>query len=145
MKIHWGSGIAIFYGLFVLVMIGMVIMSSRQEINMVQDNYYDKDLNYESFRKSRENASTSSHLVEINYQNGSELILVFPPELSVEEGEVLLYRPSDQRQDKFFQLSLNDQNKMDISTDGLVSGPWRVQLSWIANGKSYYKEKHIIL
>lgn len=145
MKINWGTGIAIFYGLFVVVMVAMVVLSAQEDINMVQDNYYDKDLNYEAFRKSRENGSAMLEPVEINYEHGRGLTLSFPKDIEVERGEVTLYRPSDRNRDQQLPLALNEENEMEIVTTDLVSGPWRILLSWSSSGQSYYKEKHIIL
>lgn len=146
MKLNWGWGIAIFYSLFVIVMIGMVIMSSRQEINMVQDQYYEKDLNYESFRKSRQNASELVSKSMVTYDAGTKSIsLEFPETLQKIQGEVTLYRPSSQSMDKKWPVQLNDAGVMQIKTEDLLPGLWRVLVDFKASGKSYYHEQVVVI
>ncbi len=145
MKINWGTGIAIFYSVFVLIMILMVVKSSRTNINMVQEDYYDRDLNYEEFRKSRENAKNIDPDM-ISYASGSGVIIIeFPNTELPTEGEVRLYRPSDHRLDKLIQLELDDQNTMRIPVDRLLRGYWKVLVTWKSEGKNYFAEKRVTL
>lgn len=146
MKLNWGWGIAIFYSLFVIIMVGMVIMSSRQEINMVQDHYYEKDLNYEAFRKSRQNASELASKSMVTYDAGRKSIsLEFPETLLQVEGEVTLYRPSSQSMDKKWPVRLNDAGIMEITTENLLPGLWRVLVDFKSAGKSYYHEQVVVI
>ena len=146
MKINWGWSIAIFYSLFVVVMVGMVIMSSRQEINMVQDHYYEKDLNYEAFRKSRENGAQLVSQKMVTYDPAKRSIsLAFPSSLASVSGNVTLYRPSNQALDKNWPVTLDDRGIMHINTNDLIPGLWRILVDFESSGTSYYHEQAIII
>ena len=45
---NWGTGIAIFYGTFMVIMITFVIKSRSVDHSLVMDNYYEEDINYQS-------------------------------------------------------------------------------------------------
>ena len=113
---------------------------------MVQDQYYEKDLNYESFRKSRQNASELVSKSMVTYDAGTKSIsLEFPETLQKIQGEVTLYRPSSQSMDKKWPVQLNDAGVMQIKTEDLLPGLWRVLVDFKASDKSYYHEQVVVI
>lgn len=145
MKLNWGSGIAIFYTLFVVTMVYMVVRASQTDVNMVQDNYYDQDINYEAFRKSRQNGMEEG-LLSIEYQSGQKNVKIQFPEATAEiDGSVQLYRPSNQSWDKNLKIAVDASNAMEVAVDQLPKGYWKIVVRWDSKGKSYYKEEPLIL
>ncbi|NND34973.1 MAG: hypothetical protein HKN76_20470 [Saprospiraceae bacterium] len=144
MKINWGTGLAIFYATFVIVMIAIVVKASRTDINMVQENYYDHDLNYEAFRKSRENGSQDK--TTINYVAASqEIIIQFDQSLTDIAGQIKLYRPSDHQKDQNLVIDLDTKNRMHLDVKGAAKGYWKVLIDYEHQGKKYFKEQVVIL
>jgi hypothetical protein len=146
MKINWGSGIAIFYVCFMLIMIFMVIKSSQNDVHLVQENYYDKDLNYEEFRKKRNNSAVLVNPVEIEYLSKENLIqLSFPEEMLGVSGKVSLFRPSNKYLDRTFELALDNKALMLIPVDSksMPKGLWKVKIDWESQGEQYYNEENI--
>lgn len=144
MKINWGTGIAIFYSSFVLIMILMVVKASRTEINMVQENYYDQDLNYEAFRQSRQNGQ--SDLASIEYlPAANEVVILFDETSKSVSGNIKLYRPSDNLQDKNLAIEMDQQKRVIVPVSALSRGYWKIQVEWESDGRHYFKEKAIIL
>lgn len=147
MKINWGTGIAIFYSCFVIVMVTMVVTSTQNRAQMVQDNYYEKDIHYESFRQKRQNgASYASELVFSYDATQRKLQVQFPGTLSDVHGNLTLFRPSNQYLDKVFPINLDEKGAMVVDIDpSLPAGHWRLMLDWQYRGKSYYNEDAIVL
>ncbi|MBT8189385.1 MAG: FixH family protein [Bacteroidia bacterium] len=147
MKLNWGSGIAIFYTLFVIVMITMVVKSTQNKVHLVQENYYEKDLNYEEFRKKRENGQTVKDQIIIKYHKKDKILNIsLPKTMNIATGELALFRPSNKFLDKKFKLKLDDNASMDIQLErSLTTGLWQVQLDWESGGKSYYVEESLVL
>ena len=147
MKINWGSGIAIFYSLFVIVMILMVVKSTQNKVHMVQDNYYDKDLNYEEFRLKRENGAVFKDSIRIDYQSKDNSVLIqFSETLAEAKGKILLFRPSNQFMDKQIELKLNDEASMRIPLEeNTLRGKWKVQIDWNLDEKGFYNEEIIVI
>ena len=145
MKINWGSGIAIFYSLFVVTMVYMVVRASQEDVNMVQDNYYDHDLNYEAFRKSRQEGMQVGALA-IEYQSAERNVKIQFPQTSGNIGGMIkFYRPSDHEMDQSVKILVDDQNKMVVPVDQLSKGYWKILVNWDIDGQSYYKEEPLVL
>ncbi len=145
MKLHWGNGIAIFYSSFVVIMISMVIKASQTNVNMVQENYYDQDLNYEQFRKSRQNGLIPG-LMTIQYiPDNGKVQIGFPSGDQNITGVVKLYRPSNNGWDQTMTIDLDDQNRMEVAVSQLARGYWKILVHWESDGKSYYREEPLIL
>jgi nitrogen fixation protein FixH len=147
MKLNWGTGIAIFYSLFVLVMVFMVIKSAQNQSHLVQENYYRKDLNYESFRQKRENAQNMAEQVTIQYlSNQSQIRLQFPSDMATASGEIAMYRPSNKFLDKKLKLVLDKNGQMLIPvTKEMAKGLWKIQLDWENENRLYYCEENIVI
>lgn len=147
MKLNWGTGIAIFYGAFMAIMIFAVIFSAKNKSDLVVEEYYKDDINYESFRVKRQNSNQLEKTVDIEYQRADQAIqFVFPQDMPNVQGHITFFRPSDKRLDRRFPISLNDLGKMVIKKDRkLVGGLWKVKVEWQNDGKDYYYEKPLVL
>ena len=44
----WGRGISIFIILFIITMLGMVWLSMQQNVEMIDTNYYQKEIEYQN-------------------------------------------------------------------------------------------------
>jgi hypothetical protein len=146
MKLNWGTGIAIFYGTFVLVFIGIVIKSTQYDVNMVKKDYYADDLNYQNHFDKKQNARFLTEGVAIRYDNErSAVLLRFPTNMPLPEGTVTLFYPARDKDDKVFIIKTDNAAAMEIPVKGLPNGRWRVQIDWKSGNKAFYKEEYIII
>lgn len=148
MKLNWGSGIAIFYVCFMAIMIFMVIKSKQNTVHLVQENYYQKDLDYEQFRAKRQNASALTESIQIQYNSSKQSVtIVFPEQMKTSTGKLTFFRPSNKYMDKIFKLELDKQGSMliPINPKTIPSGKWNIQVDWESEGKLYYKETTVVI
>lgn len=147
MKINWGRGIAIFYICFMMVMIFMVVKSSQNDVQLVQENYYEKDLNYEAFRQSRANAEAMPDPIQVEYSVKERHIQIrFPSNMQKSVGKIALFRPSNKFMDKNYDLKLDDQSRMIIPlAPDVRKGLWYVKVDWMHQNKQFYSEQSIVL
>ena len=146
MKLNWGYSIAIFYAVFMVIMITMVVKASKQGVDLVQENYYEKDLNYEQFRESRALGAALKDQIQITMDSHSKsLEISFPKDHEVQSGTVTFYRPSSTGLDRNFPLELDKDYNQVIPTTDLLSGLWRLQLNWNSNNKAHHLEKIITI
>ena len=144
-KLNWGNGIAIFYTLFVLVMVGAVIKSSQMGVDLVQEEYYDADIAYESFRQKRANAQNLEVSPSVAVHHESQFISIdFEDIWSNVKGTVQLYCPSDQDADMTYQIELHN-GQMNLPISDLKKGRWKVILNWEGDGVPYYSENNIVI
>ena len=141
MKINWGTGIAIFMAIYMLGIIGVVIFSFQSEVNLVTENYYQKELEYEDQIQRLNNANRLTMQPTIELNSAAEAILLtFPAGLDPDQGSVLFFRPSDFTQDKKYKLNLDVQNTQVFDFADMAAGMWKVKLLWEEGDKSYFKE-----
>lgn len=146
MKLNWGSGIAIFYTLFVLALVGALIQSRRIQRSMVVDNYYEKDLNYKEKYDKIENSKQLTTKVNIiqNKKNGT-VDITFPPGMNGVNGEVLFYRPSSKGLDVNVPIKNLDENTLHVPMQQFIAGNWSVQVDWSSGGKDYFDKANLYL
>lgn len=145
MKLNWGYKIAVVYLLFVAGIIYLVVQASRQNIDLVTENYYAEEIQYQQRINEKNNAQSLSAPLDVNVQHGV-LTVSFPQEFSQKElqGEVLLYCPSDARKDLSRNL-LMQGNKMKISLPEQNQGFHQLKVKWESEGVKYYFEKNLML
>ena len=147
MKLNWGTGIAIFYSLFMIAMISMVIKSCNNKSHLVLENYYQKDLGYEDFRIKKNNGKNLKTKITYNYNsNDNILIIKFPKEIESISGKLKLYRPSNKYLDEVYDIKLDSNNSMTINLKkSIESGLWKIQLDWKNQTKKYFNELDLII
>lgn len=140
-KFNWGHGITVFYICFVAAVATALVASFGVDHSLVVDDYYAKDLAYQSQYEKVQNNLADESIIINNDKANDQLIIEFP-DIEDVEGTVFFYRPSDKSQDFKVQLQ-NKQSK--ISTDKLIPGKWILKIDWTKNGKPLYKEEMIYL
>lgn len=145
MKFSWGTGIAIFYIAFVIVMVGMVVYSKSVDNSLVVENYYDEDIRYQQQIDKLENSAHLEKNVEITTADNFDLLIKFPEDIASIEGTVLLYKADDKSKDKKFDIKLDASNQMLIPAGEYRGTKLTLKIDWQGNGVPYYKEKDILL
>ena len=129
---------------FILFFAGFAIWTYQSAVELMYDNYYDKDIVFEQQirRVERTQALAEKPLVRY-YQVGKRLMLKFPRGMAVQnpEGNVLLFRPSDLHKDRNFPLMLEGDTLQLIDLPNLDLGLWRVKVDWKSDGLEYYYER----
>lgn len=144
MKLNWGTGIAAFYLLFMVVLISVVIKSRSYDHSLVTPDYYEEDLKYQKQYDKIANTMALETPLQIN-QEASKVRIQFPKEMSQIDGEIWLFRPSNADQDFRLPIKVSGDNIMDIPTQAMTQGNWKIKIDWQAGGQKFYKEQTIVL
>lgn len=146
MKFNWGNGIFIFIILFILAVIAFYIFINTYDVNLVEDNYYEKEQAYQEKIDKMKNTGSLAEPVIISTAR-EEVIISFPKFLLEEHptGTILFYRPSDPRKDITLPLQLDDSARQRIDTRNMLPGKWTIKLEWNAAGINYYQEEGIFI
>jgi hypothetical protein len=138
MKFNWGTGIFIFYTLFAITLISMVIRSTQYDHSLVAKDYYAEDLAYQSTFVKMENSLSLENPPVIKHNGGEELLRIQFSDKSVAPiGTVHLYRPNNEKLDKYYPVKIDAAGLWQISTKDLAPGYWKVKLAWQAAGTDY--------
>ena len=144
MKFNWGTGITIFYSVFVLVLVFAVYRSTQYDHSLVSEHYYADDLAYQQHYNKLANAQQLEEDLKIwNKIQKAEVELHFPAEFEEVSGEVYFFCPSDQQSDFRLPVQADAGHVQRIPTQGLRPGRWKVKVNWKAEGKEFYKEETI--
>lgn len=145
MKINWGTGILIFIIIFLIALISFVIFTTTHKINLVEEDYYPKELNYDTQIEKNTNTEALDEKISISLAD-SLIILEFPglTEGKEVEGSILLYRPSDFEEDKLYSIQLDSNLRQILPASGLLPGKYIIKIDWTCDEVSYFQEKVII-
>lgn len=142
---NWGTRIVIMYLGFVALIVTMVVVSMRQQVDLVTPDYYAKELKYQTNIDKANNHNQLNSSLKCSVVDGN-IVINFPEEHKSESitGEVLVYKPSDAKSDKIISIeAVNGQ--MSIPSSVFSKGMYKVKIDWTVNDKSFYFEQVINL
>jgi nitrogen fixation protein FixH len=145
-NLHWGHGIIALFLVFAAIIFVLVWVSMNTKVELVTDNYYEKELQYQKQINTIKNSDALEKKVNV-VQNDSSIIFTFPNIASIQKysGEIFLFRPSDQASDFKIPVKLDSTYSQKISTISRQKGMWKSKISWAANGTEYYYEQPIVI
>ncbi|MCX6158754.1 MAG: FixH family protein [Ignavibacteriota bacterium] len=138
---NWGYKIAVFFGTFVLITTGVTVYLMNQKVDIVTENYYEKELKYQEQIDKVTRTRALKESVEIT-NTGKELIIKFPnlPDKNQTKDFISLYRPSDDSKDVKIPILTDTSKTQLVSVDRLVKGYWKAKINWTSGGSEYYYE-----
>ena len=142
---NWGHKIIAVYVVFVAGMLFLAYKSSTQNIELVTEDYYAKELVFQKKIDESKRAASLSEPVEIKLTDHA-LTINFPKDFATKKitGEASLYCPSDEKKDMHQQFVVTDSN-VSISVPDNYHGLNYVKIEWVVDGVNYYYEKKIII
>ncbi len=145
-KFNWGTGIAIAIVLMVSGMLYLVSIASRQDYYLVEDDYYQKSVNYQQKIDKIKNVNLLEEKVQLT-QLGSNLQLSFPALFKHDllEGTIQVYSPVSERNDLNIPLQLDSTLQQLVEVSRLPKGRYKIKLDWTADEKPFFQELEIML
>lgn len=143
MKIGWGTGTFIFFAGFVLFMLALVFFASRQRVQLVTEDYYEKELEFQDEKEKQ--ARTAALPEPLRWELRDDMLLLdFPDAAGTSfQGALYLYNPSDEALDRRMDFDTpNDSLLIDLSA--LPSSRYTLKVDWQAGGIAYYSEGMLI-
>lgn len=148
MKISWGTGIVIAFGLFmsfILFFVFRVQSDSKYDNELVVEDYYKQERVLETRLEKEQNSADLEHKIQI-LSTGEAIKIIFPEGFDPTKvsGKVSLYRPSAQKLDFETPISLSAPYLL-IPKSGLAGGRWDIIVDWQYNGKKYLSKEMLNL
>jgi len=139
---NWGNKILLAFIIFMAGMVYLVYRTTQTNFELVEKDYYKKELNYQQQINSASEANSLSAQVSI-IQNQNGLQLQLPPEMKDKKisGKVLFYCAYDKKRDKEFSLEPDSNLAQLFAAGAVLPGNYTVKISWSDNRKNYYSEK----
>lgn len=141
MRLNWGTGIAIFYGLFAAATVGFAVFAMDQKVDLVSDDYYQRALDHDRRMEAATNAAALGTAFQMGAGDGGRALTLSWSAARPDGGTVTLYRPSDASADRSFRISPDAAGHQRLSLAGLPAGHWVVQVQWQSGGREYFIEQ----
>jgi len=145
-KINWGTGIVIALVVMISGMIYLVSIAVRQDYDLVDNDYYQKSVNYQQHIEEVKNTAALAEKIKFD-QSADSLKITFPDLENIREysGEIHFYSPVEEKRDETVKLKLNGNFIQSIGLKSLKSGRYTVKIDWSVGKVSYYQEEEITL
>ena len=147
MKLNFGHYTLIAIIIMVLAMTGLVIKSiNASDTYMVEDNYYEKELQLNNLIKARTEADKFGRDIRIELAENT-CFLVMPILLSekLDSGVVQFYNPMNDAFDKYYSLEANSEGNFRMDVSNLKSGKYTVKASFTSMNTEFYKEETLYI
>ena len=143
-KVNWGTSIFFVIISMLVFMAVLIYISSRQNIDLVEDNYYEKSIDYQKHIEKVKNVASLKQKIQFTDSSGG-LELVFPPEFINSKiiGNIYLYSPVKKENDFTVSISTDSALTQFIPYNLLKSGRYTVKVDWVVEERGYYQETKI--
>ena len=144
MKFNWGIFAYSLFGVFVIFILTMVYYATKQNNELVTENYYEKELEFKDILVKEENSKQLTDTISYTISANS-FEIKFPAEItSPITGTIYFYKPSSEAADINQPLNIsNNVQSFNLST--FKKGMYKVKIDWMANKVKYYHEFPIVI
>lgn len=139
MKFNWGTGIFIFFVLFVGTAIGFMIFAFNQDINLVHDDYYQKGVDHTEHMDAVKRSAPFLNTITVQ-QVDKSMIISFPDNFKADQGTMQFYRPSSKKFDQNFNLNTSNKTQA-VPIEQFEHGKYILKIEWKYKNELYYIEK----
>ena len=136
---NWGTKLLIAIILFMSFIFVLVYLSARNNIVLVEKDYYPKGLKYQNRIEEIKNASHLSDSFEIVREDKYMVLRV--PQIKSDSGTVVFFRPSNQSLDFAKNMQPNFIGNLYFPIDEFEKGLYILKIHWFHKTKGYYVEK----
>src|SRR5690349_15332576 len=110
-NMNWGKSIVLAFVIFAAFIASLVMICVRQDVNLVTKNYYTEELAYQKQIDRLAQTATLSVKPSISVEEGL-LKVTYEGFPQLEEGTVVLFRPSDPADDRIFTLEPTSDHQL---------------------------------
>lgn len=145
MKLNWGHGIAIALGSFALLMIGFLYSSFRSDHEMINENYYEAELEFQQQIDRKQNAIKDGKTISFLAVEGGYVLQMEPEDTALTSGEAEFLRLSSQDLDFTVPIQLNEKGIQFFPTALFERGSYTLKVNWQIANRDYYIEKKVFI
>lgn len=147
-NMNWGWGIAILFVAFIIFLIGFIVFSTLNRLDLVSKDYYAQALGYQKQIDRISRSQTLGQSLTWHYNKINHIItLNFPTRMDPAKitGKILFFRPSDAKQDRSVNLQPDSDSRQKVNVKTLSAGFWRMKIYWQSESSEFYHEGRVII
>jgi hypothetical protein len=113
--------------------------------SLVYEDYYAKDLAYQSQYDKIENVKINNKDITVNWnEENSSLIVEFSDKMT-KQGTISVYNPADVKKDQVFPFNIKDGSMLTFDNIQLDEGRWKIKVDWTEGDTPYYLQKELYI
>jgi len=139
---NWGNKILIGFATFVVGICTMVYIAMKQTNEMVDDNYYEKELQYQSKIDASKNLAALAEKITVSDSAG--FIRIKFPEIAVNSnpvGHIECLRSSEQKKDVNVKLAIDAAGIQLLPKSTFINGVYQLRIDWVNSGIKYFHQQ----
>lgn len=139
---NWGNKIVVAFVLFAAFIGYMVVKAFQEDFDLVAEDYYAQEINYQQKLNRLSNASEEGKEVLVSQKDGG-VHLTFPDKGTT--GTIHFYHPSRKMFDRTFDIDLSNSQIQKIDRSELIAGSYRVNITWQTGEEDFYQQSSIYI
>jgi hypothetical protein len=139
MKWNWGTKLLVAIILFMSFILVFVFLSVRNDISLVEKDYYPKGLKYQD--RIDEIANAKPFFNDFTFSRENNAVVITLPEISPDSGTIVFFRPSGLELDRSYLMKFDSTFLMHIPQSEFTKGKYIVKIFWREADKGFYIEK----
>ncbi len=142
---NFGNKLTILYLSFVSLIITLVTLCYKQDVELVSADYYAEEIQFQDKIDATHNAKKTEYSIH-HVVSKNEIALTVDSALLADDfkGSITLFRPSDSKMDVTYPMKFINHKQV-IESNILTRGVYKLQLSWVSNKIPYFKEEVIFI
>jgi len=144
----WPVGIVATFAVFIAGTAGLVVLSARNNVELVRPDYYEQELRFQEQINRRERVQALAEPARVAYDaTQRRLTLALPAAHAAAHatGEIQLYRPSSSGLDRRVPLQLDAQGQQTVDAAALHQGLWRVRVTWRVGDEDFAFDDTVVI
>lgn len=140
---NWGKGITLFIICFIATMLGMVYIAFKQSNEMIEDNYYDREVKYQKIIDAKSNLRPL--LNDFELKDTFQFIWLKLPLAAarkIENGELRMIKMDRADADQTIPI---EQPETHIDKSKFQKGIYHIKLSWTSENIPYFYETDLAI
>lgn len=143
---NWGYKITIVIAGFIVIMSGMVYVAMQQTNEMMDKNYYDKEMHYQELINAAENLNQiNSDPIIGKTEDGLSLQIPLSMVDGFEKGTLELINNADHEHDLHIKITPDSIGQFSIPGVAVAHGSYRARISWTHRDTPYYREQDLMI
>ena len=143
---NWGYRIVVAFGLGVAFILFLVWKTMQVDIEMVESNYYEKEMAFNGKLQATANANALPTKVSVVKQDQQILLKIdSTTAAAITKAEVHFYNPASEKSDRKLNLIASNNGVYVFPVAQFNKGKYIAKISFTSAGKNYYAEEVIFI
>lgn len=142
----WGNKLLMAFLVFGAMISYLVFRAINTNFEMVEKDYYKKELRYQKVIDGNNLANALSSQVEVK-ETADKVVVQMPVDFNNKQvsGNIVFYCAYDKTKDRTFEIQTESKGEQIVSKENINPGNYTVKIEWLCEGKNYYSEKNLTI